>query len=107
MDVTEAVNLVFIPREFQPAGDSFDDRFHFLGAPRRCPNRAPMPTASSSWVSGNGLATDTLTSDALRQAVFRVTTDEQVRANVERMRRAIRDAGGAERGAALVEDHLA
>ncbi len=31
MDVTESVNLVFIPREFQPAGDSFDDRFHFLG----------------------------------------------------------------------------
>jgi MGT family glycosyltransferase len=31
MDVTEALNLVFLPREFQPAGDSFDERFHFLG----------------------------------------------------------------------------
>ncbi|GAB2764490.1 glycosyltransferase [Salinifilum aidingensis] len=30
-DVTEALNLVFVPREFQPAGDSFDDRFQFLG----------------------------------------------------------------------------
>lgn len=31
MDVTEALNLVFVPREFQPAGDSFDERFCFLG----------------------------------------------------------------------------
>ncbi|ALL79937.1 glycosyl transferase (plasmid) [Pseudonocardia sp. EC080610-09] len=31
MDVTEALNLVFVPRAFQPAGDSFDDRFRFLG----------------------------------------------------------------------------
>ncbi|OZM80206.1 macrolide family glycosyltransferase [Pseudonocardia sp. MH-G8] len=31
MDVTEAVNLVFVPREFQPFGDTFDERFHFLG----------------------------------------------------------------------------
>ena len=31
MDVTEALNLVFVPREFQPAGESFDARFRFLG----------------------------------------------------------------------------
>lgn len=31
MDVTEALNLVFVPRAFQPACDSFDDRFRFLG----------------------------------------------------------------------------
>ena len=31
MDVTEAVNLVFVPRAFQPRGETFDDRFHFLG----------------------------------------------------------------------------
>lgn len=31
MDVPEALNLVCIPREFQPAGDSFDERFCFLG----------------------------------------------------------------------------
>ncbi|TQM13839.1 macrolide family glycosyltransferase [Pseudonocardia kunmingensis] len=31
MDVTEAVNLVFVPREFQPHGATFDGRFHFLG----------------------------------------------------------------------------
>ena len=56
---------------------------------------------------GERLTTNTLSPDALRQAVSRVTTDEQVRTNLERMRRAIRDAGGAERGAALIEDHLA
>jgi UDP:flavonoid glycosyltransferase YjiC (YdhE family) len=56
---------------------------------------------------GQRLAIDTLTPDALRQAVTRVTTDEQVRANLERMRRAIRDAGGAERGATLIEGHVA
>jgi MGT family glycosyltransferase len=32
MDVVEDLNLVFVPRAFQPAGDSFDDRFRFLGA---------------------------------------------------------------------------
>jgi MGT family glycosyltransferase len=31
MDVAEALNLVFVPREFQPDGDSFDERFSFLG----------------------------------------------------------------------------
>ena len=31
MDVTEALNLVFVPRAFQPAGDTFDDRFQFVG----------------------------------------------------------------------------
>ncbi|GAB2751516.1 glycosyltransferase [Salinifilum aidingensis] len=30
-DVPEALNLVCVPRQFQPAGDSFDERFHFLG----------------------------------------------------------------------------
>lgn len=31
MNGTENLNLVFIPREFQPAGDTFDERFHFIG----------------------------------------------------------------------------
>ncbi|MCP2259292.1 glycosyltransferase, MGT family [Streptoalloteichus tenebrarius] len=31
MDVVEALNLVFVPREFQPAGETFDDRFRFVG----------------------------------------------------------------------------
>ncbi|GFE27008.1 macrolide family glycosyltransferase [Streptomyces nigrescens] len=31
LDVIEKLNLVFIPREFQPAGDTFDERFHFIG----------------------------------------------------------------------------
>ncbi|WP_253839989.1 nucleotide disphospho-sugar-binding domain-containing protein [Actinokineospora globicatena] len=30
-DVVDEVNLVFLPREFQPAGDTFDDRFRFVG----------------------------------------------------------------------------
>jgi len=28
---SERQNLVFVPREFQPGGGSFDDRFHFVG----------------------------------------------------------------------------
>jgi UDP:flavonoid glycosyltransferase YjiC (YdhE family) len=32
LDVVEDLNLVFVPRAFQPAGDSFDHRFRFLGA---------------------------------------------------------------------------
>ena len=31
LDVTESLNLVFVPRAFQPAGDTFDERFLFLG----------------------------------------------------------------------------
>ena len=31
MDVTEALNLVFVPQAFQPADESFDDRLRFLG----------------------------------------------------------------------------
>jgi hypothetical protein len=31
MDVTAALNLVLVPREFQPASDSFDARSQFLG----------------------------------------------------------------------------
>lgn len=30
-DVVEDLNLVFVPREFQPRGETFDDRFRFLG----------------------------------------------------------------------------
>lgn len=31
MEVVEDLNLVFVPRSFQPAGDTFDARFRFLG----------------------------------------------------------------------------
>lgn len=31
LDATEDLNLVFIPRQFQPAGDTFDERFQFIG----------------------------------------------------------------------------
>ncbi|WP_433260374.1 macrolide family glycosyltransferase [Actinosynnema sp. CS-041913] len=33
MDVPEDLNLVFVPRRFQSAGDEFDQRFRFLGPP--------------------------------------------------------------------------
>lgn len=31
MEVVEALNLVFVPREFQPGGETFDERFRFIG----------------------------------------------------------------------------
>ncbi|MFI9363027.1 nucleotide disphospho-sugar-binding domain-containing protein [Kitasatospora sp. NPDC053057] len=31
MTVADGLNLVFVPREFRPAADSFDERFHFVG----------------------------------------------------------------------------
>ncbi len=31
MTTADGLNLVFVPREFQPAADSFDGRFHFIG----------------------------------------------------------------------------
>ncbi|SDM55232.1 macrolide family glycosyltransferase [Allokutzneria albata] len=31
LDLPEKRNLVFLPREFQPAGDTFDETFHFIG----------------------------------------------------------------------------
>ena len=57
MNVTEAVNLVFITREFRPTGDSFDGRFHFLGPllGRReqrepwLPRTRTLPCCTSRW----------------------------------------------------------
>lgn len=31
LEVPERLNLVFLPREFQPGGDTFDDRYRFIG----------------------------------------------------------------------------
>ncbi|WP_447001867.1 macrolide family glycosyltransferase [Saccharothrix isguenensis] len=31
LDAPEELNLVFVPREFQPAGDTFDETFQFIG----------------------------------------------------------------------------
>lgn len=31
LDEAETCNVVLVPREFQPAGDTFDDTFHFVG----------------------------------------------------------------------------
>jgi len=215
MDVTEALNLVFVPREFQPEGDSFDDRFRFLGpllgrreqrepwSPpdpdrpvlfislgtiftdrpefyRTCIDafgdspwqvamtlgemdpaalgpiphnvdvraRFPQPAVlrhADAFVShagmkstmealfygvplitvpqmpeqvanadrivelrlGERLASDTLTPESLEQVVARVVADREIRANVDRMRRAVQNSGGAERGADAIENHLA
>ncbi|HYH29023.1 MAG TPA: macrolide family glycosyltransferase [Pseudonocardia sp.] len=214
MNVTEALNLVFLPRAFQPAGETFDDRFHFLGpllgrreqrepwAPpdparpllyislgtiftdqpefyRTCLDafgggpwqvamtvggvdpaalgpippgvevraRFPQPAVlrhASAFVShagmgstmealhygvplitfpqmpeqvanadrvvelglGERLDTDRLTPGTLAEVAARVAADPRIRANLDRMRRAIADGGGAARGAELIEEHL-
>lgn len=214
MDVTEALNLVFLPREFQPAGDSFDERFCFLGPllgdrEQREPWSPPDPEAPVLFISlgtiftdhpefyrtcieafgagpwqvamtvgemdptilgpipgtvdvrqrfpqpavlrhaaafishagmnstmealyygvplitlpqmpeqvanadrveelglGQRLDADTLAPETLRAAVARVSADPEVRANVDRMRRAARASGGAIRGADVIEEYL-
>ncbi|MFE0377151.1 macrolide family glycosyltransferase [Streptomyces inhibens] len=214
LDVTEKLNLVFIPREFQPEGDTFDERFHFIGpslgsrehaepwspadpdAPvlfislgtvfndrpdfyRTCIEafgegpyqvamtvgdvdlaelgdipptidvrpRFPQPAVlrhAAAFVShagmnstmeslyyGVGLITvpqmpeqaanagrvqelglgeqldaGTVTAESLRAAVARVASDSAVRANLDRMRKVVRESGGAVRGADVIEEYL-
>ncbi len=96
MDVTEALNLVFLPREFQPAAGSFDARFQFLG---------PM-LGDRELGLGTPLDAETLTVDILRAAVGQVTSSPKVRANLDRMRMAAHNGGGASGGAAAVEEYL-
>jgi UDP:flavonoid glycosyltransferase YjiC (YdhE family) len=55
---------------------------------------------------GERLDPDAVTPEALRAAVARVSSDPAVRDNLARMREAIRNAGGAVRGADLVEAHI-
>jgi MGT family glycosyltransferase len=215
MGGTEALNLVFIAREFQPEADSFDDRFRFLGpllghreqrepwSPtdpgrpllyislgtiftdrpgfyRTCLDafgdgrwqvamtvgdldpaglgpippdvdvrpRFPQPAVlrhAAAFVShagmnstmealhygvpmiavpqmpeqvanadrvvelrlGERLDPDTLTPEALEQAVLRVVGDPEIRTALDRMRGAVRAGGGVERGAQAIEEHLA
>lgn len=214
MDVAETLNLVFVPREFQPAGHSFDERFRFLGpllgnreqaqpwSPpdpqarvlfislgtiftdhpefyRTCIEAfgdgawqvaitvgevdtamlGPLPSTvdirprfpqlavlrhATAFVShagmnstmealyygvplitfpqmpeqlanadrvqelglGERLDASTVTADALRAAVTRVASNPGVHANLDRMREAIRDSGGATRGADVIEEYL-
>lgn len=214
MGATEALNLVFVPREFQPAGDSFDERFRFLGpllgnreqaeswsppdpeAPvlfislgtiftdhpefyRTCIEAfgdgswqvamtvgevdtaalGPIPATvdirpqfpqlavlrhAAAFVShagmnstmealyygvplitfpqmpeqvanadriqelglGERLDAGTVTAETLRAAVTRVASNPGVHANLDRMRKAIRDSGGATRGADVIEEYL-
>ncbi|MEU9111749.1 macrolide family glycosyltransferase [Streptomyces sp. NPDC048483] len=214
LNFTEELNLVFIPREFQPAGDTFDERFHFIGPSlgsrehaeqwspadpespvlfislgtvfndrpefyRTCIeafgdgpyqvamtignlDRAelgeipptidvrpyfPQPAVlrhADAFVShagmnstmealyygvglitvpqmpeqaanagraqelglGEQLDTATVTAEALRAAVARVASDTTVRTNLDRMRKVVRDSGGAVRGAEVIEEYL-
>ncbi|WP_258528077.1 macrolide family glycosyltransferase [Streptomyces sp. NBRC 110611] len=214
MDRTEKLNLVFIPREFQIAGDTFDERFHFVGpsigsrehtdtwapadpdAPvlyislgtvfndrpefyRACveafrdgpyqvamtvgdldlavlgerpphfdvrpyfPQPAvlrhadafvshagmnstmealyygvglvtvpqmPEQAANAGQVQALGLGeqldTATVTAESLRAAVARITADSTVRTNLDRMRKVVRESGGAARGADVIEEYL-
>lgn len=63
MDVTEALNLVFVPRSFQPAGESFDTRFRFLGPvlgerPGEQPWAPPDPSRPVLFISLGSIFTD-------------------------------------------------
>ncbi|MFF4947957.1 macrolide family glycosyltransferase [Streptomyces chattanoogensis] len=214
LDVPEKLNLVFIPREFQPAGDTFDETFHFIGpslgsrehaetwspadpdAPvlfislgtvfnnrpefyRTCieafrdgpyqvamtvggldpallgdiPSNFdvrpsfPQPAVlrkAAAFVSHTGMNSTmealyygvgliavpqmpeqaanagrvrelglgepldpaTVTAESLRAAVARVASDATVRANLDRMRKVVRESGGAARGAEVIEEYL-
>jgi MGT family glycosyltransferase len=55
---------------------------------------------------GERLDAGTVTTEALRAAVSRVTSNPGVRTNLDRMRKAIRDSGGATRGADMIEEYL-
>ncbi|MEU9121009.1 macrolide family glycosyltransferase [Streptomyces sp. NPDC048506] len=214
LDVADKLNLVFIPREFQPAGDTFDERFHFIGPSlgnrehaepwspadpdvpvlfialgtvfndrpefyRTCIEafadgayhvsmavgemdlaalgdvpptidvrpRFPQPAVlrhATAFVSHTGMNSTmealyygvglvavpqmpeqaanagrvaelglgekldpaTVTAASLRAAVDRVVADSTVRANLDRMRKVVRESGGAARGADVIEEYL-
>jgi UDP:flavonoid glycosyltransferase YjiC (YdhE family) len=52
------------------------------------------------------LDADTLTPQTLRETIARVTHDHQLRANLNHMRTATRQNGGAARGADIIEQYL-
>jgi MGT family glycosyltransferase len=63
MDVTEDLNLVFVPRAFQPAGETFDARFRFLGPVLGAREQAeswspPHPHAPVLFISLGSIFTD-------------------------------------------------
>lgn len=82
----------------------------YYGVPLITVPQMPEQVANADRVAelglGERLNTDTLTPEVLNQIVSRVATDQQVRANLTRMRQAIHDAGGADRGADAIENHL-
>jgi MGT family glycosyltransferase len=57
-DVPERLNLVFVPREFQPAGDTFDDTFRFVGPILDGDAHAPVTPAPDLFISLGSILTD-------------------------------------------------
>lgn len=57
-DLPERLNLVFVPREFQPAGDTFDDSFRFVGPLLDGHAREPVTPAPDLFVSLGSVLTD-------------------------------------------------
>lgn len=55
---------------------------------------------------GTRLHAETLTVDTLRSAVGQVTSSSEVRANLDRMRMAAHNGGGAPGGATAIEEYL-
>ena len=55
---------------------------------------------------GMRLDAEALTVDTLRSAVGQVTSSSQIRANLDRMRMAVHNGGGAPGGAAAIEEYL-
>lgn len=58
LDVPERLNLVFVPREFQPASDSFDDRFRFVGPVLDSRDEDPVTPAPDLFISLGSILTD-------------------------------------------------
>ncbi len=82
----------------------------YYGVPLVTLPQMPEQVVNSDRVEELGLGTrldaETLTVDTLRNAVGQVTSSSEVRANLDRMRMAARNGGGAPGGAAAIEEYL-
>ncbi|MEU6265067.1 macrolide family glycosyltransferase [Saccharopolyspora shandongensis] len=77
-----------------------------LVAVPQMPEQAANAARAEELGLGRRLDPDTVTAAELRTAVDDIATDEQVRANLQRMRQIIHDCGGAVAGADALEAHL-